>query len=317
MTTRDGSQVLSGGDGNDTLAGGADGDSLDGGAGDADWLDYGNSGAGVTVDLQAKTAASDPFGHAHNDTIDGFEAVGGGSGANVLLGDGNDNTLAGGEFSGNNRLTGRGGDDSLIGHDGADTLDGGADDDTLRGGAGGDTYILGGGADQVIGTLAELDGDTIDGFGADDKIIVTDGTHLISATVDGNVTTVVVDDGTYDDSGEDSNAVTIVLNGVTDTLQMVNGEIRVAAPSNGPDDLMGSEGNDTIDALDGDDTVSGLSGDDVLSGGDGDDFLVGSDGADTLSGGDGDDSLSGGAHGDRLIGGAGSDVASYVTRTPP
>jgi hypothetical protein len=79
-----------------------------------DVLDYSAYTTAVTVHL-AKGTATGVAG-----TVDGVEAVFGGSAGDLLVGDGADNVLSGG-----------GGPDVLLGGEGADVLDGGADEDLL------------------------------------------------------------------------------------------------------------------------------------------------------------------------------------------
>ena len=90
-----------------------------------------------------------------------------------------------------------------------------------------------------------------------------------------------------------------------------------AGPSDGDDDLTGTEGDDTInllagndryDSLGGNDTVRGAEGNDTLFGGDGNDKLFGEDGNDILDGGSGDDTLGGLNGNNTLTGGSGNDT---------
>ena len=137
-----------------TLEGRGGADVLSGGAG-ADWLDYHNSNAGVSVNLATGVVSG---GHAAGDTLNDadtasgfqtdFEAVLGGDGADTLTGSTGADTLDGGD--GADTLSGGGGNDSLIGGAGADTLTGGADNDTLVGGAGGDSLVGGAGSDWGV-----------------------------------------------------------------------------------------------------------------------------------------------------------------------
>ncbi|WP_395679122.1 M10 family metallopeptidase C-terminal domain-containing protein, partial [Inquilinus sp.] len=60
-------------------------------------------------------------------------------------------------------------------------------------------------------------------------------------------------------------------------------------PTNGNDDLLGTDFSDTIDGLGGNDKIDGLGGFDTLIGGAGNDILTGGDGDDTLTGGAGGD----------------------------
>lgn len=90
-------------------------------------------------------------------------------------------------------------------------------------------------------------------------------------------------------------------------------------PTNGDDDIVGTEGVDIINAMDGNDTVDGAGGDDQITGGAGFDLIYGGAGNDYLTGGLGGDLVYGGDGDDILIesgkiddfdvldGGAGSD----------
>ena len=181
-----GNDALNGAGGDDTLYGGAGGDELIGGEG-SDTASYVSSTAGVTVRLHSSTASS---GEAAGDTFGGMvtftytaadengveqemeimlpdiEHLTGSAYADVLAGDGRDNTLRGG--AGNDKLYGGplGGDDMLVGGTGDDTLFGGAGndtlyggdesgtlagEDTLRGGAGDDILDGGGHSDHLVG----------------------------------------------------------------------------------------------------------------------------------------------------------------------
>ncbi|MEQ8331625.1 calcium-binding protein [Nisaea sp.] len=81
--------------------------------------------------------------------------------------------------AGNDTLSGGGGADTLIGAGNLDRLDGGTGADVLSGGAGADTLIGGAGNDTYTGSASEMNGDTISGLEAGDKIVIT-GTDLSS-----------------------------------------------------------------------------------------------------------------------------------------
>ena len=81
--------------------------------------------------------------------------------------------------AGNDTLSGGGGADTLIGAGNLDRLDGGAGADVLSGGTGADTLIGGAGNDTYTGSASEMNGDTISGLEAGDKIVIT-GTDLSS-----------------------------------------------------------------------------------------------------------------------------------------
>jgi Ca2+-binding RTX toxin-like protein len=114
--------TLVGNSGNNILRGGGGKDVLDGGAGAADWADYIDKVASVSVTLNGATNAVVTVGGVAEDTIRNIENVQGGSGNDTLTGDG----LA-------NELRGLGGDD---------VLNGGAGNDILVGGIGSDQFVF-------------------------------------------------------------------------------------------------------------------------------------------------------------------------------
>ncbi|WP_096787764.1 calcium-binding protein [Rhodobacter sp. CZR27] len=137
LTGQGGTDTLSGGTGADTLVGGAGNDWLDGGDGDGsyDWATFITSGA-VSVDLDAGVVRSAAFG---TDTITGVEGIRTGSGADLMVGDSDDNCFYGG--AGNDSLHGGTGNDTLHGERGADVLVGGNGNDifVFQAGCGADT----------------------------------------------------------------------------------------------------------------------------------------------------------------------------------
>jgi Ca2+-binding RTX toxin-like protein len=132
---KDGNDNLSGDVGNDTINGGAGNDTINGGA-DIDTADYSSVNTGVVVNLTTGRSIGDG-----DDTLISVENIIGGSGADELVGDGNNNTLNGG--AGNDILNGGSGNDTLNGDAGNDMLNGGGGNDTLNGGGG--TNLLTGG----------------------------------------------------------------------------------------------------------------------------------------------------------------------------
>ena len=131
-------------------------------------LTFGNSGAGVTVDLVAGTATGTAIG---SDTFTGVSRVRGSNNNDTISGDGNVNFLEG--QGGNDRLDGRGGND------------------TLTGGAGADTFVFStpangldtindwkvGGAD-----ILEVTGSAFGGLAANSAVTLTFGADVVSAT---------------------------------------------------------------------------------------------------------------------------------------
>jgi Ca2+-binding RTX toxin-like protein len=107
--------TLDGGGGHDRIDGGAGDDDLDGG-GATDTVDFSSSTVAVRVNLALQRAVG-----AGTDALVAFEDVRGGSGPDLLSGDGSPNSIDGG--AGDDMLRGRGADDSLMGADGTDTAD--------------------------------------------------------------------------------------------------------------------------------------------------------------------------------------------------
>lgn len=234
------------------------------------------------------------------------------SGDDLVVGDGNANTLDGGA-----------GDDIISGAAGADILYGGAGDDTLEGGAGGDT--LDGGTDSITdGTPISADdmtrpyGDTIryvrstaavtidlaartasGGHAASDVIVAVNGVSTIE--------NVVGSDGYNDTLRGDSRANRLFGLGGNDTMDGRAGN-DVLVGGLGNDNLTGGDGEDNLAGEDGDDTLNGGNDKDLLAGGAGIDILNGDAGEDVLSGGDGNDTLHGGSEADIVGGDAGDDV---------
>jgi len=157
--------VLTANAGNDTLTGAAGNDSLIGGLGNDSYV-FGTatsadadtvteiSGQGTdTLTFSSLTIAvqmnlgSSAIQNVHTNRtlklsgIDRFENVTGGSGDDILIGNGLNNTLVGN--NGNDVLTGNGGNDTLNGGNGRDILSGGNGLDTLSGGNDEDILIAG------------------------------------------------------------------------------------------------------------------------------------------------------------------------------
>jgi Ca2+-binding RTX toxin-like protein len=153
--------VLRGGLGNDQLfglgdddrlIGGAGADYLDGGAGN-DKIEYGDSAAGVTVNLTTNTGVG---GEAQGDIYFSIERVNGSSLDDTIIGNSSGNIISG--DGGNDTLFGGGGQDRLYGGKGQDTLTGGTEADTF-GFFGAETI---GEAPDYIMDFSQTDGDVID-----------------------------------------------------------------------------------------------------------------------------------------------------------
>ncbi|MEB8385621.1 hypothetical protein OO012_00145 [Rhodobacteraceae bacterium KMM 6894] len=337
-STDDGNDTVYDGRGDDTVyLGGGDDFVLAGGGADeyhggrgSDFIDYRDSSGGVDIDLAADSATGS---WANNDTIDGFESVGGS--------DTGDDTLRGTERD--NQLIGRGGDDRVYDRGGDDFVSLGSGNDYVRVGGGEDEYRGGSGTDYISyydssgGVSVNLEtnavsgswasNDTIIGFESisgsrtgDDTITGTDGANVIR-TYGG-------DDRVFDQSG-------------TDSVSLGAGDDYVRA-GGGADSYDGGAGDDYISYYDssggvhldfrtdfatgswanndvvenfegasgsntGNDTLRGTDGTSILRGYGGNDRLHGHGGDDSMLGGSGDDSLYGASGADTMRGGSGSD----------
>ena len=315
-----GNNVLKGGGGADTLVGNGGVDYLDGGdqadilkgSGGADILDggdgidtsvYGDSGAGVIVDLLAGTGAG---GTAEGDTLANIEYVQGSTHDDVLTGD---------DFS--NRLQGDAGVDVLFGGRGADLLEGGADGDLIFAGDEADTLKGGGGADSLFG---ELGGDRLEGEDGDDALnggaqydtmlggAGDDSYDLFDVTftrVEGTIFS--YDDTVYDKVVEEAGhgTDTVRIKRASDGTTELTEYALPANVENGT--IAGNEyfqltGNALANTLTGNDAANFLEGED------GEDTLKGAGGADRLEGGAGDDEIYGGSESDVMKGGGGADL---------
>jgi hypothetical protein len=138
------------------------------------------------------------------------EAVDGGTGDDALDGDDGNDVLAGGE--GNDDLKGGSGDDSLYGGSGSNTV---------SGGAGADRIHTGDGADTVRDTLADLNGDTLVAFGANDVV------DILGASLSRNDVSIT--------EGPDGSTVTI--GGTTFLVEgnHAGGDFMVVSQGTGPD----------------------------------------------------------------------------------
>lgn len=197
----DGDDILRGGHGNDRLVGGAGNDLLDGGGG-RDLADYSENSTDVVADLEAGFASSEETG---NDELVSIEDLTGGSGNDILRGNGANNKLVGGD--GDDVLEGRGGFNQINGGEGYDILEvtGALSLDTitrtiLREDGGRDRYNsieeirLGEGDDHVRISGGRRLSPVIDGRDGDDTLVLTgDGVlgalkNIETVEVEGNWT---------------------------------------------------------------------------------------------------------------------------------
>ncbi|WP_439817174.1 beta strand repeat-containing protein [Zavarzinia sp. CC-PAN008] len=295
-----GADRMDGGAGNDTLMGGAGGDTMAGGAGQ-DTLSYANATTAVRVDLRIQAASG---GEASGDRISGFEHVVGGSGGDVLIGNGLDNTLAGG--AGHDTVSGGGGNDWLVGGQGLDRLDGGSGIDTLSyaptsakvvinllaqtasgGAAQGD--VIAGFENAVGGSGA----DTLTGSNGANRLTGNDGDDVIRA---GGGSDVVRGGAGADqmDGGAGNDTISYA--------QSANGNVWVDLAAQ----TVGGYGDAYGDTIIGFENAIGGDNNDALYGDGARNVLNGGAGWDVLDGRGGNDTLTGGANGDAFVFGPGS-----------
>lgn len=244
----DGADSLFGQDGNDYLDGGAGGDTLDGGAG-LDSVNYHDSDAAVTINLQTQMASG---GHADGDTLISIEYARGSHYDDTLIGN-----------AGNNFLCGLGGDDAIYGMAGDDILRGAEHADYLDGGTGMDTATY---WSSDAGVTVDLDAGTGQGGHAEGDILVSIEQVL----------------------GSEEHSDTLLAAQTGSRLYGYGGDDALTGRG-GDDMLSGGVGNDTLLGSDGLDMLFGEAGEDTLDGGEGNDLLTAGTGNDIIAGGLGAD----------------------------
>jgi serralysin len=299
--------------GDDLLKGGSGADFMDGGTGTFDTVYYGDSNAGVTVNLALGFGR---FGTAEGDRLVNVDDIIGSPHRDTLIGN-----------DGSNRLMGEVGDDMLTGGFGADFLfggDGGSPPPSPSPADGSDTAVY---SDSPVGVTVNLA--TGRGFGG-----TAEGDTLVSIE---NI------------AGSFHNDV-LTGNDVANFLQAASGD-DILKGAGGADILFGESGNDTLKGGGGADVLEGNTGIDTaaynespagvfvslitatadfgdaegdalfnienltgsvhhddLWGNDGVNVLNGMAGNDTLKGFGGDDTLNGGAGADTMFGAHGNDT---------
>jgi len=341
VDTFDGIEIVIGSGNDDTITGNSDGNSIVGGTGndvleglqgndtliggdDIDTADYRAATGGIDVDLSAFLANDDGYGGT--DTLTAIEHIIGSDNADLIQGDGADNSIIGGT-----------GDDTIRGGQGYDTLIGGIGTDELRFD---DLTAVGIDIDFAAGEAFYAADGAIDTFTEFERYYLTIQNDTISGSVSGeNVFGLAGDDvflasGGVDtlqgDGGSDSldysllasvSSIAVTLTGSTQTTVTVNGSGSGNDLITGIENIIGTAGADVIvgdaeenrlEGMVGNDDLRGAGGADVLIGGDGNDTLDGGDGDDSLDGGDGADSLRGGDGDDTLRGGGDIDTADYT-----
>ncbi len=225
----------------------------------------------------------------------------------------------------------------IVGNGGDNTLDGGAGVgiDTLQGGLGNDTYIV---DIAVAAGVAKLQ-DMITDTGGDDTIVLRAGDLAL-----GHATTFTLATGIENmDASHTDSANAFNLTGNTgNNILTANDHGDTLNGMTGTDTLIGGVGNDTFIVGNASDVVTGNGGTDVIQSSvslnlatdtnitgvhaltltgttalnatadDSGDVLTGNGGANTLTGGAGNDTLDGGLGHDILTGGAGADTFVFT-----
>jgi Ca2+-binding RTX toxin-like protein len=276
-----GDDAITGDARNNLIRGGGGNDELDGGAGN-DTVDYTDKTASVVVTLMGSTPSTVFVNGVAEDTISNFENVYGGSGNDIITGDGRDNILRG--EGGDDVLNGGGGDDALSGGDGSDTVNGGNGVDTfdLRekttsvvvqlNGSNAATVFVGGLAEDSIRNVENIVG------GSADDVLIGDAAANKLSGARGNDWLMGGDGADVLDGGEDSDtadysdkttAIAVRLNGGNLATVTVGGiaEDLIAKIEN----IVGGSGDDTITGDAAANTFRGGLGADVLDGGAGSD----------------------------------------------
>ena len=126
LSGQDGADQISGGEGDDRMLGDAGADVFSGGGG-FDGVEYSSA---APLRLTIGDGANDGAAGEGDDIRTGVEAVSGGAGDDLIVGDGGANVLSGG--LGHDVLRGEGGADLLLGWGDGDILDAGPGEDTVR-----------------------------------------------------------------------------------------------------------------------------------------------------------------------------------------
>ena len=294
---------LFGGNGNDIINMGSGGGRADGGAGadtitagaGFDTLDYSQSSAGITIDLQSGAAGIG--GDAQGDIISGqFESVFGSNSVDTITGSSNGESIYG--LSGDDVINGGDGDDVLIGNGGMDTLTGGNGNDTFQ---------------YYEYSFDNAMADTITDFAIGDRIEMQqgdiNGTSLVPIFIGTAAFSGVSGEMRYEKTGGQT-LIHLDINGDStsdQTLTLSNGEFDLlqtnvqsfgfeliidssVSGTSGNDTLNGTVNDDIIFGLAGNDTITTLTGNDTIDAGADDDIIIGDEnGTGTIDGGTGTD----------------------------
>ncbi|MDJ0697010.1 cadherin domain-containing protein [Mastigocoleus sp. MO_188.B34] len=223
----------------------------------------------VRLALAEITGEVTEAGSDGDDTLIGSDGVQdvlfGGPGNDQIEGRGENDTLDGGSDA--DTILGEAGNDIVRGGTGKDTLNGGEGDDIIEPGADIDDITLGADNDIVRGTASELNGDTIQDFGDEDKIVVlgatfadlevtsVGGNSLISFNGGSSITLTgdfSADDFTVLSSGTDDDAFTTIAFSFPPTI--------TSNPNFSVSENTTNVGTITVEDPDGDDLTFSISG---------------------------------------------------------
>lgn len=280
---------------NETFVGAMGADTIVGNGG-SDWASF----AGLNFDLLINLATGFVSNESGADLLIGIQNLIGGEGADVFVGDNQENFLAGG-----------GGGDILRGGIGADTLEGGIGEDffyasgadSLSGGQGIDAFIFESVADF------KTPGRGIDGGAGFDRIEFLFSEDIVDADFVAirNIEMIWINSSAPGRLTLASNAAAAMPDGITvRNARNIDGSALDASVrsvydgTQGSDYLIGGSGADVILGNGGNDRIFGNGGNDYLIGGLGSDILVGGGGSDTLEDYWGDDYYDFGAGNDSL-----------------
>ncbi|MFZ9486986.1 MAG: calcium-binding protein, partial [Alphaproteobacteria bacterium] len=220
---------LSGALGNDTLFGGLGSDMAD-----YSYLTGAGSGFAATLNAGATVAVTVAAG-SDVDKLVSIENIVGGSGNDVLIGDGVDNSIEGG--AGNDLIDGGDGNDSLKGNLGNDTLVGGAGNDMIWGDAGQDlvSYAADPSASFGIYLRKGIGGDVL----VDLNFVDTDTLYTVEEVMgsDASDTLSMAEASQFDDP--------LILNGGNGNDVLVGRKGSITGPSSLSDKLSGGSGDDS------------------------------------------------------------------------
>jgi serralysin len=284
---------INGGGGNDFIQGGLGADTIDGGTG-IDTADYSDKKQSVVVTLNGAAPVSVKVNGIVEDSIKNIENIIGGSAADTLTGDANDNVLNGG--AGADKLAGGAGNDTYyvdnIGDVVTEAVSAGNDivyssvnftllpniemlsmlgdsninatgnlsNNLITGNSGNNIINGGAGSDILIGGSGN-DTYIIDNIGDTTVELSGQGVDFVQSSV--SVSGLVADDAT-----------TAYLNGLFENIQLT-GTSSINATGNDYDNtITGNTGSNIIKGMGGNDIIYGGKGSDALTGGTGTDLFV-------------------------------------------